>query len=137
MSWGWQRGEVGTLGALQSSKCLFFPSFLQVKCSELQTIKTELTQIKSNIDALLGRLEQIAEEQKVSTGQLGACGCLRASLRTAKECKESPCRAGHHRGLEHPQGSDGEVWNPTYQGTITDQKYRLEFPKLRNWVLKR
>ncbi|XP_054700983.1 RNA-binding protein Raly isoform X2 [Grus americana] len=39
---------------------------VQLKCSELQTIKTELTQIKSNIDALLGRLEQIAEEQKLS-----------------------------------------------------------------------
>ncbi|NWS75577.1 RALY protein, partial [Crotophaga sulcirostris] len=43
---------------------------LKLKCSELQTIKTELTQIKSNIDALLGRLEQITEEQKLSAGQL-------------------------------------------------------------------
>ncbi|NXT67147.1 RALY protein, partial [Chaetops frenatus] len=44
---------------------------LKLKSSELQTIKTELTQIKSNIDALLGRLEQIAEEQKLSAGQWG------------------------------------------------------------------
>ncbi|NXP46939.1 RALY protein, partial [Heliornis fulica] len=51
---------------------------LKLKCSELQTIKTELTQIKSNIDALLGRLEQIAEEQ-LSTGQLGARRCLLAA----------------------------------------------------------
>jgi heterogeneous nuclear ribonucleoprotein C-like 2 len=45
-------------------------SLFSVKSSELQTIKTELTQIKSNIDALLGRLEQIAEEQKANPGQL-------------------------------------------------------------------
>lgn len=43
---------------------------LPVKSSELQAIKTELAQIKSNIDALLGRLEQIAEEQKANPGQL-------------------------------------------------------------------
>ncbi|NWS13706.1 RALY protein, partial [Pachyramphus minor] len=47
---------------------------LKLKSSELQTIKTELTQIKSNIDALLGRLEQIAEEQKLSAGQWGVRG---------------------------------------------------------------
>lgn len=41
---------------------------IKLKSSELQTIKTELTQIKSNIDALLGRLEQIAEEQKANPG---------------------------------------------------------------------
>ncbi|XP_005384894.1 PREDICTED: RNA-binding protein Raly isoform X2 [Chinchilla lanigera] len=39
---------------------------IKLKSSELQTIKTELTQIKSNIDALLGRLDQIAEEQKAN-----------------------------------------------------------------------
>ncbi|KAM9260208.1 LOW QUALITY PROTEIN: RNA-binding protein Raly [Cariama cristata] len=63
--------EARRLGVRQVSRVLCgalnaFFSFLQVKCSELQTIKTELTQIKSNIDALLGRLEQIAEEQKLS-----------------------------------------------------------------------
>ncbi|NXY59813.1 RALY protein, partial [Callaeas wilsoni] len=52
---------------------------LKLKSSELQTIKTELTQIKSNIDALLGRLEQIAEEQKLSAGQW-VRGCLGAGL---------------------------------------------------------
>ncbi|XP_062060035.1 RNA-binding protein Raly isoform X3 [Lepus europaeus] len=41
---------------------------IKLKSSELQTIKTELTQIKSTIDALLGRLEQIAEEQKANPG---------------------------------------------------------------------
>ncbi|XP_043946187.1 RNA-binding protein Raly [Protopterus annectens] len=41
-------------------------SKLKLKNNELQTIKLELTQIKSNIDALLGRLDQLAEEQKPS-----------------------------------------------------------------------
>nr|XP_009679206.1 PREDICTED: RNA-binding protein Raly [Struthio camelus australis] len=54
-------------GWVYDSECLSFLLSFPVKCSELQTIKTELTQIKSNIDALLGRLEQIAEEQKLST----------------------------------------------------------------------
>ncbi|XP_040837554.1 RNA-binding protein Raly isoform X2 [Ochotona curzoniae] len=39
---------------------------IKLKSSELQTIKAELTQIKSTIDALLGRLEQIAQEQKAN-----------------------------------------------------------------------
>ncbi|ELW69571.1 RNA-binding protein Raly [Tupaia chinensis] len=47
---------------------------IKLKSSELQAIKTELTQIKSNIDALLGRLEQIAEEQKANPGSRGGSG---------------------------------------------------------------
>ncbi|XP_038014615.1 RNA-binding protein Raly isoform X1 [Motacilla alba alba] len=81
---------------------------IKLKSSELQTIKTELTQIKSNIDALLGRLEQIAEEQKLSAGQWG-WGCLGAGL-------------GHHKFLQaltgkcQPPGSRAES-----QAKITHQ----------------
>ncbi|XP_045152238.1 RNA-binding protein Raly-like [Echinops telfairi] len=38
---------------------------VKFQSSELQTIKTELTQIKSNIDALLGRLQFISHELKI------------------------------------------------------------------------
>ncbi|KAM3622216.1 uncharacterized protein V6R79_021948 [Siganus canaliculatus] len=50
-----------------------------VRGSELQAIKSELTQIKSNIEALLGRLEQITED---TPPHISA-----TELRKADECK--------------------------------------------------
>lgn len=78
---------------------------LPVKSSELQTIKTELTQIKSNIDALLGRLEQIAEEQKANPGQLPWVLAQLGDQGHRAEC-----------GEVSTQGREG-LWPPTPHGS--------------------
>ncbi|MBZ3882165.1 AN1-type zinc finger protein 5 [Sciurus carolinensis] len=70
---------------------------IKLKRSELQTIKAELTQTKSNIDALLGHLEQIAEEQKANPdGKTKNDSSLRrvpATLGAAAGTKKDPAAA--------------------------------------------
>uniref|UniRef100_A0A3Q1ISX7 RRM domain-containing protein n=1 Tax=Anabas testudineus TaxID=64144 RepID=A0A3Q1ISX7_ANATE len=46
------------------------PTSNAVKGTELQAIKSELTQIKANIEALLGRLEEITEDTHITTTEL-------------------------------------------------------------------
>ncbi|XP_075880897.1 RNA-binding protein Raly isoform X2 [Nelusetta ayraudi] len=53
----------------------------RLKGTELQAIKTELTQIKANIEALLGRLEQITEDTHITSTD------VRTEFRKAEECK--------------------------------------------------
>nr|XP_040060713.1 RNA-binding protein Raly isoform X1 [Gasterosteus aculeatus aculeatus] len=49
-----------------------------VKGAELQAIKAELTQIKTNIEALLGRLEQITEDTHIASSARRKAGGLQS-----------------------------------------------------------
>ncbi|KAM9361415.1 RNA-binding protein Raly [Symphorus nematophorus] len=76
-----------------------------VKGTELQAIKSELTQIKANIEALLGRLEQITEDTHITATE----------LRKAEECKsEEAWQDGEESSSEledeeeHRQNSEAE-----------------------------
>lgn len=116
---------------------------IKLKSSELQTIKTELTQIKSNIDALLGRLEQIAEEQKAnpdgkkkgdsssgggggstsgggSSGNVGSGGSGSSSSRPPAPQEDTASEAGTPQG-EVQTRDDGDE-----EGLLTHSEEELE-----------
>uniref|UniRef100_A0A4W2ILX2 RALY heteroous nuclear ribonucleoprotein n=1 Tax=Bos indicus x Bos taurus TaxID=30522 RepID=A0A4W2ILX2_BOBOX len=105
---------------------------IKLKSSELQTIKTELTQIKSNIDALLGRLEQIAEEQKANPGaqpghRRGGWGLAVSSLTGAMATSRRKAytvpglKLGTHPWIAPPAGPRGELAAGTISLTCISQ----------------
>ncbi|XP_053568831.1 LOW QUALITY PROTEIN: RNA-binding protein Raly [Bombina bombina] len=106
---------------------------LKLRSNEIQTIKSELTQIKSNIDALLGRLEQITDEQKP---------CTAISVRKKSDCSrsefsqdDSTSEAGDTNTDEPLNGDEGEDLT---QDDSTDDLPNLKDPVLQgNGVTQR
>ncbi|XP_030636435.1 RNA-binding protein Raly [Chanos chanos] len=73
----------------------------KLKSNELQTIKSELTQIKSNIDALLGRLEEITDDKYCASE-------LRKTEESKSEVSQDESGSETEELAEEAQNSDVE-----------------------------
>ncbi|XP_068093670.1 RNA-binding Raly-like protein isoform X1 [Hyperolius riggenbachi] len=100
-----RRGK-GVFSLKGASRSAASSSGSKLKSDELQTIKKELTQIKTKIDSLLGRLEKIEKQQKAEAGQ-------KKQLEDHSDLAQEECKSEtaensieEHAGGEHD--ADGE-----------------------------
>ncbi|MBN3320469.1 RALY protein, partial [Atractosteus spatula] len=85
----------------------------KLKSNELQAIKSELTQIKSNIDALLGRLEQITEDKHSATE-------MRKAEESKSEVSQDDSASEAEELMEEPLNGDGEDGDEVTQDECED-----------------
>ncbi|XP_072267093.1 RNA-binding Raly-like protein isoform X3 [Pyxicephalus adspersus] len=100
-----RRGK-GVFSLKGASRSASSSSGSKLKSDELQTIKKELTQIKTKIDSLLGRLEKIEKQQKAEAGQKKQLEDH--SDLAQEECKSETAENSIEEHVEGGHDADGE-----------------------------
>ncbi|XP_077349076.1 RNA-binding Raly-like protein isoform X2 [Lithobates pipiens] len=100
-----RRGK-GVFSLKGASRSVSSSSGSKLKSDELQTIKKELTQIKTKIDSLLGRLEKIEKQQKAEAGQKKQLEDH--SDLAQEECKSETAENSIEEHVEGGHDADGE-----------------------------